>query len=114
MSEPTHLSTLIREWTASDGWKSRALGFVRGVEGDVAAHNFGRLSAYEMLGYLEALAFKSVALRPKDPSEDPLNPSEVRYDKKKVFVVHGHDQGAKEGVSRYLEKIGLTAPRAGQ
>jgi predicted nucleotide-binding protein len=27
----------------------------------------------------------------------------------KVFVVHGHDDGAREGVARFLEKIGLTA-----
>jgi predicted nucleotide-binding protein len=27
----------------------------------------------------------------------------------KVFVVHGHDEGAPEGVARFLEKIGLTA-----
>jgi predicted nucleotide-binding protein len=27
----------------------------------------------------------------------------------KVFVVHGHDEGAREGVARFLEKIGLEA-----
>lgn len=27
----------------------------------------------------------------------------------KVFVVHGHDEGAREGVARFLEKLGLTA-----
>jgi predicted nucleotide-binding protein len=27
----------------------------------------------------------------------------------KIFVVHGHDEGASEGVARFLEKIGLTA-----
>ena len=27
----------------------------------------------------------------------------------KVFVVHGHDEGASEGVARFLEKIGLDA-----
>ena len=30
-------------------------------------------------------------------------------DRAKVFVVHGHDEGAREGVARFLEKIGLTA-----
>jgi predicted nucleotide-binding protein len=30
-------------------------------------------------------------------------------DRFKVFVVHGHDVGAREGVARFLEKIGLTA-----
>src|SRR5215472_2196456 len=27
----------------------------------------------------------------------------------KVFVVHGHDEGASEGIARFLEKIGLDA-----
>src|SRR4029077_5423522 len=30
-------------------------------------------------------------------------------DRTKVFVVHGQDEGAREGVARFLEKIGLTA-----
>ncbi len=30
-------------------------------------------------------------------------------DRSKVFVVHGHDEGAREGVARFLEKIGLKA-----
>jgi predicted nucleotide-binding protein len=30
-------------------------------------------------------------------------------DHSKVFVVHGHDEGAREGVARFLEKVGLIA-----
>lgn len=30
-------------------------------------------------------------------------------DLSKVFVVHGHDEGTREGVARFLEKIGLKA-----
>ena len=30
-------------------------------------------------------------------------------DHSKIFVVHGHDEGAREGVARFIEKIGLTA-----
>jgi predicted nucleotide-binding protein len=30
-------------------------------------------------------------------------------DRSKVFVVHGHDDGAREGVARFLEKLDLTA-----
>jgi len=29
-------------------------------------------------------------------------------DRLSVFVVHGHDEGAREGVARFLEKLGLT------
>jgi len=38
----------------------------------------------------------------KGDASSPHNPS-------KVFVVHGHDKGAREGVARFLEKLGLTA-----
>ena len=30
-------------------------------------------------------------------------------DKSKVFIVHGHDNAAKEAVARFIEKIGLKA-----
>ena len=32
-----------------------------------------------------------------------------KEDRSKVFVVHGHDEGASQGVARFLEKIGLDA-----
>jgi predicted nucleotide-binding protein len=35
--------------------------------------------------------------------------AEPSEDRSKVFVVHGHDEGAREGVARFLEKIGLKA-----
>jgi predicted nucleotide-binding protein len=34
---------------------------------------------------------------------------EAAIDVSKIFVVHGHDDGGREGVARFLEKIGLTA-----
>jgi predicted nucleotide-binding protein len=36
-------------------------------------------------------------------------PSASAIDSRKVFVVHGHDEGAREAVARFLEKIGLEA-----
>lgn len=43
----------------------------------------------------------------------PMQPARARGRKsnprKKVFVVHGHDEGAREGVARFLEKVGLEA-----
>lgn len=30
-------------------------------------------------------------------------------DKTKVFIVHGHDKGAKEEMARFIEKLGITA-----
>jgi predicted nucleotide-binding protein len=38
-----------------------------------------------------------------------LERSNARTATKKVFVVHGHDSGAREAVARFLEKAGLEA-----
>jgi len=40
---------------------------------------------------------------PSSASLEPTSPSN------KVFVVHGHNRGAKESVARFLEKLGLDA-----
>jgi predicted nucleotide-binding protein len=36
-------------------------------------------------------------------------PPVVAHVRDKIFVVHGHDEGARESVARFVEKIGLTA-----
>lgn len=43
-------------------------------------------------------------------SEAPtVTKPKVPMDKSKVFIVHGHDNAAKEAVARFVEKIGLEA-----
>jgi len=44
-----------------------------------------------------------------DTNEIPVAPPSRIALKNKVFVVHGHDDGAKQGVARFLEKLGLEA-----
>ena len=39
--------------------------------------------------------------------QQPPIPSQQRTLSKKVFVVHGHDEGAKEAVARFISKLGL-------
>ena len=46
---------------------------------------------------------KSEALTPT------VTKPKVPMDKSKVFIVHGHDNAAKEAVARFVEKIGLEA-----
>lgn len=40
--------------------------------------------------------------------QQPARPSHPRIVSKKVFVVHGHDDGMRETVARFIEKLGLT------
>nr|WP_301286038.1 nucleotide-binding protein [Lysinibacillus endophyticus] len=37
-----------------------------------------------------------------------IQPSNEEIDKKKVFIVHGHDEAVKASVARFLEKLDLT------
>jgi predicted nucleotide-binding protein len=50
--------------------------------------------------YAEAAA-RGKVVTPKVPA--------ARAPSRKVFVVHGHDEGARESVARFLEKLGFTA-----
>lgn len=36
-----------------------------------------------------------------------IQENQVLQDTRKVFLVHGHDEGAKDGAARFLEKLGL-------
>jgi predicted nucleotide-binding protein len=50
-------------------------------------------------------------LIPEPGSASPVPPASVTADEgeNKVFVVHGHDEAAKEAVARQIEKLGLKA-----
>jgi len=39
--------------------------------------------------------------------DDTKPPHETSHRSKKIFIVHGHDEGARESVARYLEQLGL-------
>jgi predicted nucleotide-binding protein len=45
------------------------------------------------------------------PVEEPPRPTQAKpqFGTRRVFVVHGHDDGTKETVARYLAKLGLEA-----
>ena len=43
------------------------------------------------------------------PSTDPIRPTVVARNKRKVFIVHGRDNESKQEISRFIEKLGLEA-----
>ena len=43
----------------------------------------------------------------KEPSSPPYNKVKILRDTNKVFVVHGHDDGTKQKVARFLERLDL-------
>jgi len=67
----------------------------------------------EFTQILDALEFgRPVEQQPKanhPQSTAPSQPKVITRNKRKVFVVHGRDNEAKQEVSRFIEKIGLEA-----
>jgi predicted nucleotide-binding protein len=61
---------------------------------------------------LDALEFEQPIQQPSPQvsaqSFTPV-PTKVARNKRKVFIVHGRDNGAKQEVSRFIEKLGLDA-----
>lgn len=57
---------------------------------------------------INALEFTIADREPTTSSAVP-NVAVARHHSKKVFVVHGHDEAALQGVARFLENIGLEA-----
>ena len=85
--------------TASEG-NMRCEALLPGL-GGAEIHVKGE-SAEEVLTVGRELA--AALQKPGEP-----RPPVVTHIKNNVFVVHGHDEGARESVARFLEKIGLTA-----
>jgi predicted nucleotide-binding protein len=106
-----------------DRWSMRAHAFLAATLGVEAALDFEKLQSpdnnfYDTLamrrGHLEGLVARdaeqehSRAL--KATAEMESNVATAQFDgPEKVFVVHGHDNEAKEMVARFIEKLGLEA-----
>lgn len=105
-------------------WAARSYSFIRQALGDEAGVAFNSLSAATWdeelglkLGHIEGLLAvaqaRAGAAQPNSevsgvPSEIVQSPGPpISHGGKKVFVVHGHDNEAKEGVARFLYKLGL-------
>lgn len=52
---------------------------------------------------------EELKLFPKSISKNIIDESNKDIDRTKVFIVHGHDDGAKNEVARFIEKLGLEA-----
>lgn len=71
---------------------------------DAHALRIGHLQGLLAKAEVEALAAPAVAMSSAASAVFGLSPAP---DSRKVFVVHGHDNEAKQGTVRFLQKIGL-------
>jgi predicted nucleotide-binding protein len=105
-----------------DLWFKRAVAFLGVAIGPMEADDFSRMFSdgeWEQhalrVGHLQGLVAKlesqvSDLRSPGIPTTGGPNLAETSVltpDSKKVFLVHGHDNEAKEGAARFLEKLRL-------
>lgn len=104
-------------------WAIKASAFLKTAISHDESRNFQALSSFGdewarhalRLGHIQGLIAKAAAGfgEPSQPVALAISESSTTVNKNlsaetlKVFVVHGHDNEAKEGVARFLEKLGL-------
>jgi predicted nucleotide-binding protein len=101
-------------------WRDRAKAFLQNVCGKRVQKEFDALrgaSLSAQIGYLQGLSAKvELGLGPSDELGAAMQPlvrlvsKETARSKpeQRVFIVHGHDNEAKEAVARFVQRIGLT------
>ena len=106
-----HTTEIVQTWQV-ENWSLRAKAFLRTALGDEEATYFSSISAenpYHTLamraGYLEGLI--AAAEGPGNSQMPATSERPLRHESPEVFVVHGHDESAKESVARFIERIGL-------
>lgn len=70
---------------------------------DIACWKSGKGSAINLIDTI----IEELELFPKEVSIETANAKSI--DRSKVFIIHGHDDGAKNEVARFVEKLGLEA-----
>ncbi len=102
----------------AERWSGRAKAFLMATFGPEEATRFGALETsnpYDTIakqrGHLEGLAAmgegpSEAEGRASTSTQQPREHA-PKVDSRKVFVVHGRDNAAKEGVARFLQKVGL-------
>ena len=99
-------------------WSTRAASFLRKALGPDASDEFLQLKDDDewlqhslRLGHLHGLIAREADQIDSEASREavpkPRQPT-PKFDSRKVFVVHGHDEAAKEKTARFLERLKLT------
>lgn len=110
LSNP-NLSSMLPQWLRQHRNLDSFWGFIK-PKFDTYAERRTYLSE-EFTPVLDALEFGQPIQQPQahNPSQNvpTKQPQVVARNKRKVFIVHGRDNEAKQEVSRFIEKLGLEA-----
>ena len=123
----SHLSRLNEEGMTADNarsfdlWSIKVVAFLRSAVGETEASQFIRLMSEDdskvqalRLGHLQGLIARAEAENQADagaPATVTATPNssipQLAADTNRVFIVHGHDNEAKESTARFLERLEL-------
>jgi predicted nucleotide-binding protein len=117
----TQEGSALESTDAAEQWSKKVSAFLRAAIGETEAQDFLRLDAFRTwdthalrMGHLEGLIARAASESPDGPAASAQSmdirtvaPNNPASDSIKVFVVHGHDNEAKEGTARFLQRIGL-------
>lgn len=98
-----------------DRWAEKIANFLRASGAISESEKFAKLVDFDeyvlhnmRLGHLYGvLSYYEMECGKQEPVDFINAAATISYDHKKVFVVHGHDEAAKNAVARFLEKLGL-------
>jgi len=97
-------------------WSAKAFAFLKVAVGPTEADDFSHIQAEDSwaqhslrIGHLQGLIARMQSQEPAPRTEAPAGASAAisNTESRKVFLVHGHDNEAKEGTARFLQKLGL-------
>ena len=100
---------------ALDRWSKKVSAFLRAALGPDEADIFNSLEDSDewaqvalRVGHIQGLLAKADAQSTPEPAYSAARQAPAHVvDSRKVFLVHGHDNEAKEGAARFLERLGL-------
>lgn len=81
-------------------------GFVS-IGGETDAQEFWRTDGENMLSYIDSLIID--LQNDEYKMQNVIEEEVIEMDYNKVFIVHGHDNAAKQEVARFVENLGLEA-----
>jgi predicted nucleotide-binding protein len=83
--------------------------FLSSSGGSAIPENFSKIDIIEIKPIFKLLHQDEFTSKPTENKKSNIQSQKMKYEKNKVFIVHGHDNETKQEVARFIESIGLKA-----
>ena len=83
--------------------------FLSSSGGSAIPDNFSKIDIIEIKPIFKLLHQDEFTSKPTENKKTNIQSQQMKHEKNKVFIVHGHDNETKQEVARFIESIGLKA-----